>query len=171
VTWPDGLVVPIKAELIQQVEADHPGQGQTFGYQLMIERLLIAGLFRDDLRWLDEIFRRGVPEGEPLAEKPQEDVTSGGAVKRPYLSLAEIAGELGCSVSHVEALIEARQLPPPIRGGLVSRAALDPYHRRQRREPSPVRELPPKEGFSGTTNRLRLIHVPDARGGAARDRG
>jgi hypothetical protein len=82
----------------------------------------------------------------------------GVSARRPYLSVADVAAELGCSVSDVEALIESKRLPRPIRGGLISRAALDAYQRRQRGEPSPVRELPPTGELDDDAIRLRLIH-------------
>jgi hypothetical protein len=55
------LFVDIPAVLIQLIEADHPGHGQRFGYQLMIERVAIAELFREDLHWLDELYGRTTP--------------------------------------------------------------------------------------------------------------
>jgi hypothetical protein len=163
------LFVDIPAELIQLVEADHPGHGQKFGYQLMVERVAIAELFRDDLRWLDELYGRGAsratpedppapPEGACIAEERRARRVGDLSAKRPYLSVTDVAAELGCSVSDVEALIESKQLPPPIRGGLISRAALDAYQRRRRGEPSPVRELPPTGELDDHAIRLRLIH-------------
>lgn len=164
------LFVDVPAELIQQIEADHPGQGLKFGYQLMIERRAIAELFRADLRWLDQTYLReaseGVPEGAPelparervAAERRGQLAGGGGGAKRPYLSLSEIAAELGCSAFDVQALIESKQLPQPIGGGLISRAALDAYQRRLRGEPSPVRELPSTDEPDDTAIRLRLIH-------------
>lgn len=174
------LFVDIPAELIRQVEADHPGQGQKFGYQLMIERRAIAELFRADLRWLDQTCPRETSDAGPdvrpepperervAAERRGEQVSGGGGMKRPYLSLSEIAAELGCSISDVQALIESKQLPPPIRGGLISRAALDAYQRRLRGEPSPVRELPPTGKADDTAIRLRLIHDRLASAASAR---
>ena len=48
------LFIDIPAELVRLVEADHPGRGENFGYQLLVERVRIAEFFRDDLDWLDE---------------------------------------------------------------------------------------------------------------------
>jgi hypothetical protein len=48
------LFIDIPAELVRLVEADHPGRGEKFGYQLLVERVRIAEFFRDDLDWLDE---------------------------------------------------------------------------------------------------------------------
>lgn len=51
------LFIDVPPELIRLVEADRPGYGEKFGYQLLIERLSIAEFFRDDLRWRGEMRR------------------------------------------------------------------------------------------------------------------
>jgi hypothetical protein len=61
---------------------------------------------------------------------------------RPYPSLDELASELGRSRSEIEALIDRRELPPPVERErqlpAISRLALDAYRRRERGESAPV---------------------------------
>lgn len=64
--WEDALVhvgrgdlfIDIPAELIRLVEADQPGTGERWGYQLLIEHMRIAEFFRDDLRRRNSARRR-----------------------------------------------------------------------------------------------------------------
>jgi excisionase family DNA binding protein len=74
-----------------------------------------------------------------------EAMSTATAQKQPYMTIQEVADELGCQKRNVYKLIENKKLPVLKRSerkSLVPRAAFDAYVRRLNGAPSPVVELP-----------------------------
>lgn len=72
-------------------------------------------------------------------------MTTATTQKQPYMTIQEVADELGCQKRNVYKLIENKKLPVLKRSerkSLVPRAAFDAYVRRLNGAPSPVVELP-----------------------------